>query len=135
MAELQLFIYIFVLISFSKENTMLVLKKKIALKVYFLLILMFCFICRQFISEGIRIYELAVNNTEQCLDISLEDNCSLETQVFGAEEVEACVGSNLFRPVMIEFTHSKEAIFSASNIHEVYLGLNTPPPEQMRLLA
>lgn len=110
-------------------------KKKITSTVYFLLILMFSFICRQFISEGIRIYELATNNIEQCLAISIEDNCSLETQMFGIEEVEAYLASDLFKTNITEFTLGKEAIFFASNVHEVCLGLNTPPPEQMRLLA
>ncbi|MBA4850772.1 hypothetical protein [Emticicia sp. BO119] len=86
-------------------------------------------------NEGFRIYELAINKTEQCVDISLEDNCSLETQMFGIEEADAYIASDFFKPVMMDFTLSKEAIFSASNVHEVYLGLNTPPPEQMRLLA
>ncbi|RFS16389.1 hypothetical protein D0T08_11930 [Emticicia sp. C21] len=114
---------------------MSVLKKKITSKAYFLLILMFSFICRQFVTEGFRIYELAMNKTEQCLDISLEDSCSLETQMSGIEEVEASIASHLSKPVMMEFTFCKEAIFTATNVHEVYLGLNTPPPEQMRLLA
>jgi hypothetical protein len=114
---------------------MSVLKKKLTSKVYFLLILMFSFICRQFIAEGIRIYELAMNKTEQCLDISLEDSGSLETQISGIEEVEACINSSLFKPVTIEFTLNNEAIFTASYVPKVYLGLNTPPPEQMRLLA
>jgi hypothetical protein len=110
-------------------------KKKITSKVYFLLILMFSFICRQFVTESIRIYELAMNKTEQCLDISLEDNCSLETQMSGIEESEACIVYDIFKPVMMEFTLCKEAIFITANVHEVYLGLNTPPPEQIRLLA
>src|SRR6218665_3936702 len=114
---------------------MSVLKKKLTSKAYFLLILMFSFICTQFVTEGIRIHELTANKTEQCLDISLEDSGSLETHIFGIEEVEACINSSFFKPVMIEFTLSKEAIFFTSYVPEVYLGLNTPPPEQMRLLA
>ena len=96
---------------------------------------MFSFISRQFINEGFRIYELASSNAEQCLDISLEDSSSLETQMSGIEEAEATIASNLFKPTIAEFTHGKEAIFSATFVHEVYLGLNTPPPEQIRLLA
>lgn len=114
---------------------MSVLKKKITSKAYFLLILMFSFICRQFVNEGFRIYELAMNETEQCLDISMEDTCSLETQISGIEEVEASIASHLFKPTMMEFTFCKEAIFTTANVHEVYLGLNTPPPEQIHLLA
>lgn len=110
-------------------------KKEITTKVYFLLILMFSFICRQFLNEGIRIYDLAAYESEQCLDISLEDSCSLETTSLSIDAAEECVMSNTFKPVITELTLCKEAISFTSNIHEVYLGLNTPPPEQSFLLA
>ncbi|GAB3524536.1 hypothetical protein [Emticicia fontis] len=96
---------------------------------------MFSFICTQFVTEGIRIHELTANKTEQCLDISLEDSGSLEAKLFSLDEAEECFSAGLFKPVVIECTLNKEAMFFTSYVPEVYLGLNTPPPEQMRLLA
>lgn len=110
-------------------------KKEISTKVCFLLILMFSFICRQFLNEGIRIYELAAHESEHCLDISLEDSCSLETTSLSTDAADECVISNMFKPIITELTLCKEAISFTSNIHEVYLGLNTPPPEQLFLLV
>lgn len=110
-------------------------KKEICTKVCVLLILMFSFICRQFLNEGIRIYDLAAHESEHCLDISLEDSCSLETTSLGTDAAEECIMSNMLKPVLIELTLCKEAISFTTNIHEVYLGLNTPPPEQSFLLV
>lgn len=110
-------------------------KKKLTSKVNFLLLLLFSFVCGHLINEGFRIYDKLANKTDSCLDKSIEDNCSLETKMFGLEEAEEYPETNFFRPFMIEFTLCKEAISIASNVHYVYIGLNTPPPEQQRLLA
>ena len=110
-------------------------KKKILIKVRFLLILLFSFICGHLINEGLRIYDLLTTKTESCLDICMEDNCSLETKILSIEEAEEHTIDNLFKPVIIEFFISNEAIFSASYVHDVYLGLNTPPPEQTGLFV
>lgn len=114
---------------------MSVSKKKITLKVYFLLILMFSIVCTQFVNECVRIYELAAYNTEQYLDITLEDSCSLETHIYSAEEAEDCITCSLFKSETNGYVIRAKAIAITSHIHEVYLGLNTPPPEQMRLLS
>lgn len=110
-------------------------KKKITSKVHFLMILTLSFICGHLINEGFRIYDMLTTKTESCLDISIEDNCSTETKMFSIEEAEDCISHELFNPVVIEYALLTEAVSSTVNIHEVYLGLNTPPPEQKHLLA
>ncbi len=112
-----------------------VLKKKMASKVNFLMILTFSFICGHLVNEGFRIYDLLTTKTESCLDISIEDSCSTEAKMFGIEEAEDCISYTLFNPYVAEYSLCVEPIPFASNIHEVYLGLNTPPPEQKHLLA
>ncbi|UTA67491.1 MULTISPECIES: hypothetical protein [Emticicia] len=112
-----------------------VFKKKTTTYVHFLLLLMFLFICRQFVSDAFRIYELTTNESELCLDISIEDSCSFETNFYGLEDADEYISSGFFNPVVAEHKPGKEAAFSASLVHEVYLGLNTPPPEQSDLFA
>ncbi|WP_337041427.1 hypothetical protein [Emticicia sp. 17c] len=108
-------------------------KKNILTKVRFLLILVFSFFCGHFINESIRAYEGLTNKTESHWAGNIEDTCSLETKMLSLDEAEESLLKNLFKPVIIEFTICKGAIFSTTFIPEVYLGLNTPPPEQSNL--
>lgn len=112
-----------------------VYKKKIVAQVHFLLLLMSLFICRQFVSDALRIYELTANESELCIDISIEDSCSLETNTYGVEEAEEYLDTNAFNPAVTEFTNGKEAFSLTTRVHDVYLGLNTPPPEQNTLFV
>jgi len=112
-----------------------VFKKKTAIQVHFLLLLMSLFIGRQFVSDAFRIYELTANESELCIDISIEDSCSLETNTYGIEEAEEYLDTNAFNPAVTELTSGKKAISLPSRVHDVYLGLNTPPPEQITLFV
>ena len=109
------------------------MKKKFINHLSLLLILLLSFVSGHLINEGFRLYDRLAHKMETPIDICLEDTSSLETKIFSLEEAVETIPDELFQSVTIGFIDNTPTISANLSLKEVWLGLNTPPPEQVNL--